>query len=149
MISAICRRGGAARERPRQMAPTEIIRFTGKCGPPAADDGRPAAGGWTATPTGTRRELSSANYTWISEVGVVHPTRIASQPSSCEARLIKSERKKTLSIIDHAATLQEIRRPKRSVRIVKRAIRGCHAAIAEIAVKAGPSSRIILNKFYE
>ncbi|GBP03126.1 hypothetical protein EVAR_102830_1 [Eumeta japonica] len=49
--------------------------------------------------------------------------------------LIKSERKKTLSIIDHAATLQEIRRPKK-----KRAHREerqsgvAYAAIAEIAV---------------
>ncbi|GBP13779.1 hypothetical protein EVAR_91804_1, partial [Eumeta japonica] len=47
--------------------------------------------------------------------------KFASQPSSVKLGLIKSERKKTLSIIDHAAT--HCKKPptiERSVRIVKR-----------------------------
>ncbi|GBP58288.1 hypothetical protein EVAR_11566_1 [Eumeta japonica] len=53
--------------------------------------------------------------------------------------LIKSERKKTLSIIDHAATLQEIRRPYRKKHREERQSGWAYAAIAEIAVTAGPS----------
>ncbi|GBP09328.1 hypothetical protein EVAR_5761_1 [Eumeta japonica] len=45
--------------------------------------------------------------------GVVHPTRMLANRHLVKLGLIKSERKKTLSIIDHAATLQEIRRPKK------------------------------------
>ncbi|GBP64754.1 hypothetical protein EVAR_14950_1 [Eumeta japonica] len=43
--------------------------------------------------------------------GVVHPTQLLANRHLVKLGLIKSERKKTLSIIDHAATLQEIRRP--------------------------------------
>ncbi|GBP40247.1 hypothetical protein EVAR_37648_1 [Eumeta japonica] len=64
--------------------------------------------------------------------------------------LIKSERKKTLSIIDHAATCKKSadHRKKRAHR-EERQSGWAYAAIAEIAVTAGPSSRIILKKFYE
>ncbi|GBP79543.1 hypothetical protein EVAR_3502_1 [Eumeta japonica] len=44
---------------------------------------------------------------------VVHPTQLLANRHLVKLGLIKSERKKTLSIIDHAATLQEIRRPKK------------------------------------
>ncbi|GBP75049.1 hypothetical protein EVAR_48729_1 [Eumeta japonica] len=44
-------------------------------------------------------------------VGVVHPTQLLANRHLVKLGSIKSERKKTLSIIDHAATLQEIRRP--------------------------------------
>ncbi|GBP48183.1 hypothetical protein EVAR_27569_1 [Eumeta japonica] len=62
--------------------------------------------------------------------------------------LIKSERKKTLSIIDHAATLQEIRRPK-SVRIVKRGNPGAGLRGDSRNRRYSWSfvRRIILNKF--
>ncbi|GBP48111.1 hypothetical protein EVAR_74616_1 [Eumeta japonica] len=45
------------------------------------------------------------------KLGVVHPTQLLANRHLVKLGLIKSERKKTLSIIDHAATLQEIRRP--------------------------------------
>ncbi|GBP69349.1 hypothetical protein EVAR_53426_1 [Eumeta japonica] len=58
-----------------------------------------------------RRDPGNARVTLLG-FGVVHPTQLANR-HLVKLGLIKSERKKTLSIIDHAATLQEIRRPKK------------------------------------
>ncbi|GBP22563.1 hypothetical protein EVAR_84803_1 [Eumeta japonica] len=53
-------------------------------------------------------------------VGVVHPTQLLANRHLVKLGLIKSERKKTLSIIDHAATARNPPTIERSVRIVKR-----------------------------
>ncbi|GBP11969.1 Neuroligin-4, X-linked [Eumeta japonica] len=71
---------------------------------------------------------------------IVNPSSLLANRHLVKLGLIKSERKK-LSIIDHAATARNPPTIERSVRIVKRAIRvRAYAAIAEIAVTAGPSA---------
>ncbi|GBP11781.1 hypothetical protein EVAR_87713_1, partial [Eumeta japonica] len=56
--------------------------------------------------------------------GVVHPTQLLANRHLVKLGLIKSERKKTLSIIDRRHTARNPPTIERSVRIVKRG-NGC------------------------